>query len=144
MNTRTLQRLGARALGTALVALAAGCGGDKKLGHFPDLHPVKGVVKRDGQPVKGGVVRFVPEPDKPEFLINSEVKDDGTFALTTVRTNDSSGERKPGAAAGTYKVVYTPSLNDQTTGGKMDPIPATKTATVNAGDNEVTVELPKK
>src|SRR5262245_23020952 len=118
----TCNFLPALTLGAALLALASGCRGGPKLAEFPELSPVKGVVKRDGQPVKGGLVRFVPDPDKPEFLTNSEVKDDGSYELSTVRTNDSKGERKPGAPPGTYKVVYTPSLNDQTTGGKMDPI----------------------
>jgi len=140
MRTRNL--LPALVLGAGLAALA-GCGGGKKLGDFPDLSPVKGVVKRDGQPVKGGLIRFAPDPDKPDFLTNSPVKDDGTYSLSTVRTNDSAGERKPGAPPGTYKVVYTPSLNDQTTGGKMDPIEVPTKVTVKAGDNDIPVDLPK-
>jgi hypothetical protein len=130
-------------LGAVLVALSLGCGKSEKLGDFPALSPVKGVVKRDGKPVKGGTVQFVPDPEKPEFLTNSEVKDDGSYSLSTVRTNDSKGERKPGAPAGTYKVVYTPSLNDQTTGGKMDPIEVPTKVTVKAGDNDIPIDLPK-
>lgn len=126
------------------LGLLAGCGSDKKQPDFPDLSPVKGVVKRDGQPVKGGAVRFTPDPDKPEFLINSEVGADGTFALTTVRTTDSKGERKPGAPPGKYKAAYTPPLGDQTAGGPTGAVEATKPVTVSAGNNEVTVELPKK
>ncbi len=130
---------------TLALAFLAGCGGgDKQQGAFPDLHPVTGTVKRGGQPVKGGVVRFIPDPDKPEFLVNSEVKDDGTFTLTTVRTTDSKGERKPGAAAGAYTVTYTPALGDQAAGGPTGSIELPKTVTVTAGPNDITVDLPKK
>jgi|SRR5579883_650893 len=132
------------ALGAALATLSAGCGGGKSQPDFPDLSPVKGVVKRDNNPVKGGVVRFVPDPDKPEFLINSEVGQDGTYTLSTVRTTDSRGERKPGAPPGSYKVIYTPSVTDQTAGGKMDPIELPAKVTVAAGGNDISLELPKK
>ena len=92
-----------RTLSTAALALAllVGCDKGNKQPDFPDLSPVKGGVKRDGQPVKGGVVQFTPDPDKPEFLINSEVGADGVYTLSTVRTTDSKGERKTGAPAGT-------------------------------------------
>ncbi|MBN9121313.1 MAG: hypothetical protein J0I06_19535 [Planctomycetes bacterium] len=141
MLTRTLSA--ARVLGAALVILSSGCEKGAKLADFPELSPVKGVVKRDGKPVKGGTVRFNPDPDKPEFLTNSEVKDDGTYSLTTVRTNDSKGERKPGAPPGKYKVSYIPALGDQTAGGKTDPVEV-KDITVKTGDNDIPIDLPKK
>ncbi len=128
----------------AAIGLLAGCGGDKKQPDFPDLHPVKGVVKRGGQPVKGGAVQFVPDPAKPEFLTNSEVGADGTFTLSTVRTTDSKGERKPGAPVGTYKVTFTPPLGDQTAEGHINPIDLPKSVEVKAGDNNLTIELPAK
>lgn len=132
----------------ALAALAlcgAGCGGGGgNQPKFPDLHAVKGVVKRDGAPVKGGAVAFAPNPAQPDFLINSEVDPDGTFELSTVRTTDRSGERKKGAPAGTYKVTFTPPLGDQTAGGAVSPIDVPKPATVAAGANDLTVELPKR
>ena len=89
---------------------------------LPGPQPGQGGGKRDGQPVKGGVVQFTPDPDKPEFLINSEVGADGMYTLSTVRTTDSKGERKTGAPAGAYKVTYTPSLGDQTAGGQTGPV----------------------
>lgn len=128
----------------AALGLLAGCGGDKKQPDFPDLNPVKGVVKRNGQPVKGGAVQFRPDPDKPDFLINSEVGADGTFTLSTVRTTDSKGERKTGAPAGTYKVTFTPPLGDQTAEGHINPIDLPKPVAVKAGDNDLTIELPAK
>lgn len=125
-------------------ALAAGCGGGTSQPQFPDLVPVKGVVKRGGAPVKGGAVQFVPDPDKPEFLVNSEVGNDGTFALSTVRTTDRSGERKAGAPPGKYKVVFQPPLADQTAGGVLEPVNVPGPVEVKAGGGDVTVELPKK
>jgi hypothetical protein len=127
-----------------LAAAASGCGGDSKQPAFPDLVPVKGVVKRAGQAVKGGAIQFVSDPAKPEFLTNSEVGTDGTFALSTVRTTDSRGERKAGAPPGKYKAVYQPPLGDQTAGGQMEPINVPGPFEVKAGDTEVTVDLPKK
>ena len=126
----------------APLGLLAGCGKDGNQPAFSDLHPVKGVIKRGGQPVKGGTIRFTPDPDKPEFLTNSIVQGDGTYKLTTVRTTDSSGERKTGAPTGTYKVVYTPDLADQTAGGSMDPISLVKPVTVTSGENDIPIELP--
>lgn len=126
------------------LGLLSGCGSGVKQPDFPDLSPVKGVVTRGGSPVKGGAVQFFPDPAKPDFLINSEVGTDGTYALSTVRTTDSSGERKPGAPAGTYKVTYTPPLGDQTAGGAVNPIDLAKTFTVAAGNNDIPIELPKK
>ena len=122
----------------------AGCGGDSQP-PFPDLHPVKGVVKRGGKAVTGGGVRFDPDPAKPEFLVTATVEADGTFTLSTVRTTDKVGERKPGAPAGKYTVTYMPPAGDQTAGGgSFDPITAPTPVTVEAKGNEVTVELGKK
>jgi hypothetical protein len=135
----------ARAVVPVLTALLlAGCGGGNQPA-FPELYPVKGVVKCGGQPVVGGSVRFTPEPDRPEFLVNSEVGPDGTFSLTTVRTTDKSGERKPGAAAGSYRVTYMPPAGDQTTGGvSFTPVAAPATVTVAAQENDLSIELTKK
>lgn len=128
----------------AVLWALSGCGGGSNQPDFPDLNPVKGVVKRGGAPAKGGSVQFAPDPAKPEFMINSVVGDDGSFALSTVRSTDSKGERKPGAPAGTYKVTYTPPLGDQTADGHVHPVDAPKPVTVKAGDNDLVVELPAK
>ncbi|HJZ53481.1 MAG TPA: hypothetical protein VKE74_00895 [Gemmataceae bacterium] len=120
-----------------------GCSGGNQPA-FPELHSVKGVVKKDGQPVSGGSVRFVPDPDKGEFLVNSEVGPDGTFSLSTVRTTDRSGERRSGAPAGKYKVTYTPPLGDQSAGPQANPIDLPNPITVSAGDNDIPIDLPKK
>src|SRR5262245_45948727 len=95
-------RLSAGLLAVADLAVLAGCGcTDSNPPVFGVLHSVKGVVKRGGQPVAGGVITFTSQLTKSEFLINSEVGPDGTFSLTMVRITDTSGQRKPGARAGT-------------------------------------------
>jgi hypothetical protein len=132
-----------RALVLAVAALAAWCAGCNGKPAFPELHPVKGVVKRGGQPVQGGAVRFNPASGNQDFLINAEVGADGTYTLSTVRTT-GSGERKPGAPAGSYRVTYTPLIADQTSGERHDPIDLPTVVTVKPGDNDIPIDLPKK
>lgn len=136
-------------IGFAIAILAAsavlGCkNGGREQPAFADLHPVKGILKRDGVPVKGGALQFFPEPDKNEFLINSEVGDDGSFNLSTVRTTDRAGERRPGAPAGSYKVNYLPPLGDQISGGQGTPIPIPGVVVIEARENTLELTLPKK
>jgi hypothetical protein len=121
-----------------------GCGKSAEQPPFPDVHPVKGVVKRGGAPVKGGSVRFIPEPETNQFVINSDIKDDGTYSLVTLRTTDKAGERKTGAPAGPYKVLYIPAAGDQTAGAVTEPVELPKPVTVKAGDNDIPIDLPKK
>jgi hypothetical protein len=128
---------------SSLAALiAAGCGKDGNQPAFAELYPVNGVVKRGGQPVRGGTLRFALDPEKPEFDSNAVVGPDGSYTLTTYRTTDRSGERKPGAPAGTYKVTYIPDFSDQTAGGSQEPIHLNKPLTVDAGDNDISIDLP--
>jgi hypothetical protein len=127
-----------------LLAALTGCGKDGDQPPFAELYPVKGIIKRGGEPVNGGAVRFYPDPDKPEFIVNSKVGADGTYSLTTVRTTDTKGERKSGAPAGNYKVVFHPDSTDQTSGGSVTPIPLVKPVAVNAGENDIPIDLPAK
>jgi hypothetical protein len=126
------------------LGIGLGCGGGSNQPPFSDLFVVKGVVMRGNDPVKGGAVRFQSDSDKQEFLVNSEVGSDGTFSLITVRTTDKQGERKPGAPAGKYKVMYYPNAADQTAGGSTDPIELSQAVTVEAKENNLKLELPKK
>ena len=119
----------------------AGCG--KPQPKFDELHPVTGVVLSGDRPVSRGAVQFAPDPDRPEFLVNSEVGADGTFKLSTVRTTDSSGERRAGAPAGTYKVTYSPAMADQTS-GYTAPVTLPTAVTVEAKSNDLKLTLPKK
>lgn len=129
-------------LSLAVLIGLVGCGGDKGQPAFSELNAVTGVVKRNGQPVKGGKLTFTLDPDKQEFGVNAVVGSDGTYTLTTYRLTDSSGERKPGAPAGTYKVTYVPDITDQTSGGSMEPVRLTTSVTVAAGANTLNIDLP--
>lgn len=126
------------------LVLVAGCGGGKDQPAFADLHPVTGVVKRDGQPVKGGQITFTMDADKQEFGVNSIVGADGTYTLTTYRKTDNTGERKNGAPAGSYKVSYVPDIGDQTAGGSMEPIRIPNPQVVVAGSNTLHIDLPAR
>ena len=44
---------------------------------FPDVHPVKGVVKVGGKPAAGGSLRFYPDPDVAGFITSGPVGPDG-------------------------------------------------------------------
>jgi hypothetical protein len=126
----------------ALLVGCAGCRDSAAQPSFGELHPVHGTVVKEGKPVTGGVVQFAPIPDKPEFLINSEVGPDGAFDLSTVRTTDTQGERKPGAVAGQYRVTYSPPAGDQIHGFEP-PITLTDPVTVEPKANDLKIELSK-
>ncbi|MEZ6143158.1 MAG: hypothetical protein R3B84_21550 [Zavarzinella sp.] len=132
-----------RLLSLMLLVLLAGCSGNSNQPEFGILHPVSGTITLGGNPVKGGTIQLNLEPDNTEFLINSEVSDSGKFELTTVRTTDSSGERKKGVAPGTYKVTYLPNLNDQTAGYR-EPVVLPKPVVIEAKENILSLELPLK
>ena len=135
-----------RWVGAALISLqlclAVGCGGPKQP-DFDPLHPVTGKTQRAGAPLAGGSLRFNPIPDKQEFIINSLVGPDGTFTLTTVRTTDSKGERRPGAPAGEYSVVYIPESLHQTA-GYQPPITLPQKVVIEAKENTLTLEVPPR
>lgn len=135
-----LNRIFTAGLLSLLISLL-GCNGAKQP-DFEALHPVTGRVQRAGQPLAGGAIRFNSVPEKPEFSINGLVAEDGTFSLTTVRTTDTRGERRPGAPAGEYSVVYTPPNLDQTKGFDP-PITLPTPVKIEAKDNNLTLEVPK-
>lgn len=129
----------------ACAVAAVGCGGPgREQPAFGDLVPVSGVVTRANKPVSGGVLRFVPDPEKDNFLISSEVGQDGKYSLSTVRLTDSKGERKPGLAPGKYRVVYTPPLGNQAAGGETDPVELAAPITVAKAENDLKIELSGK
>jgi hypothetical protein len=72
----------------ALTALT-GCGDGR-----PERVPVAGVVLIDGQPLKAGNIKFVPQNGRPSA---SKIAEDGSFALTCYDGND-------GAILGTHRV----------------------------------------
>lgn len=125
-----------------MVLLLVGCSDGRNQPSFPDLNPVKGTVTIGGKTATGGVVTFHAEPKNEEFLINSEVDGDGSFSLSTVRTTDSRGERKPGVAAGKYTVTYTPPLGDQTAGGSQEPISLPAPVSISGPETNLKIDVP--
>ena len=138
-----MKRFPAWLFGLLASVLCAGCGGSGDQPAFPELSPVHGLVKRGGQPVSGGMIQFTPEPNKPEFLINSPVGTDGTYSLSTVRTTDRVGERKSGAPTGAYKIRYTPPTNTKDVAA-LAQVEIMEMVSIKPGDNELIIELPAK
>ncbi|QDU31022.1 hypothetical protein ETAA8_61750 [Anatilimnocola aggregata] len=126
---------------TWTTTIFSGCGNGVAQPEFATLHPVSGKLVRAGAPVAGGSLRFVPLSDQPEFNFNSIVEEDGSFRLTTVRTTDTRGERRPGAPAGEYSVIYYPVVVDQTV-SNSEPVTLPQTVTIEANDNQIKLELP--
>jgi len=96
---------------TAMLVVTCGCGGGSK------NNPVTGKVTSGGTPLKNGGVRFVPDgatklPGEPA----GEIKEDGTYTLTY--------QGKPGAPAGTYKVV----VNSSEPSNPKDPYSVPKSS----------------
>jgi hypothetical protein len=74
-----------------LMGVAVGCG--------ERLYPVNGKVTFEGKPLPGGgSISFVPKEGQKHRAAGGEIKEDGTFVLTTERPGD-------GAMAGDYRVV---------------------------------------
>ena len=123
--------------------VALGCtDGTRPKGDLPALHPAKGKVVRNGQPVSGGLVRFFSQPDDPDLVVNSEVGPDGTFELQTLHAQ--SQKKAKGAPVGTYQVTYYPPAGDQTQGPSPEPVSPSQPQTIQAGNNDLTVEIGKK
>jgi len=132
-----------RTLGlAAALAVLVGCDGSKPTGDLPPLHPAKGKVVRGSEPVRGGTVRFFADPDNPDVVLNAEVKPDGTFELQTLHAQ--SQKKATGAPAGTYRVTYYPPLADQTAGPNPAPIEVAQKQTIQAGANDLTINVGKK
>lgn len=126
----------------SLLCVYSGCSGSKQP-EFDALHPVTGKLQRAGQPLVGGSIRFNSIPEKQEFIVNGLVGPDGSFTLTTVRTTDSKGERRPGAPAGEYSAIYMPESKDQTVAYEP-PITLPQKVVIEAKDNSLTLEVPPR
>jgi hypothetical protein len=124
------------------LVVALGCTDGKPPGDLPALHPARGKVVRNGQPVGGGMVRFFAQPDDPDLVVNAEVGADGAFELQTLHAQ--SQKKAKGAPAGTYQVTYYPPAGDQTQGPSPEPVSPSQPQTIQAGNNELTVEVGRK
>ncbi len=130
-----------RAFSLLVLCGILGCSGGVPQPAFPDLHPIKGTVRIAGKPASGGVITLVSDSPKQDFLINSEVGTDGSFKLTTVRLTDSTGERKPGVAAGKYAASYIPKLGDQTSGGAGVPMNAAAPISISGPNENLVIDV---
>jgi hypothetical protein len=133
-----------RSFGLLLLLCLSGCIGNTKLAPFGELIPVKGHVLRGGTPVSGGAIQFNTTGESYGFLTNGVVGSDGSFTLTTVRVNDSKGERKPGVPAGVYNVIYTPAREDRTKQAFVAPDVLPTPVMITAGQDNLMIELPPK
>src|SRR5437868_3533656 len=95
---KTSLRAGGLLAAGALVALTSGCGGNKG----PQLYPVKGSVRINGEPARDVNVVFTPvalPADGATPLSPSAVTgEDGSFRLMSFKPGD-------GAPAGDYQVT---------------------------------------
>lgn len=130
-------------LGASLLTVP-GCG---KGGAAYKTAPVRGQVIYNGQPVTSGGIGFQPiavpgasesNPGKPA---SGQVKEDGTFVLTTYKEGD-------GAVVGRHRVSYIPSVaGAETYEDKPQPspylglVPKEQEIEVKPGQNEITIEL---
>jgi hypothetical protein len=104
MSARVLSSL---ALGTLIVAIAAGCGSSAG-----KPVSVEGLVTLDGEPVDGATVLFSPEDGKGPPA-SGMTGTDGVFHLTTFNTGD-------GAMPGKYNVTITKLAGGGGSGGPQD------------------------
>ncbi len=81
----------------ALAIGLADCGSGDRM----QVYPVSGVIKFNGQPMKGGgSIAFLPMESKPGKMPGGMILEDGTYKLTTYEGND-------GALPGEYRVAIT-------------------------------------
>ncbi|HBI42350.1 MAG TPA: hypothetical protein DDY78_05750 [Planctomycetales bacterium] len=123
----------------AATALAcASCGPAAK-----KVFPVHGKVFFDGQPAKGAYVIFYPPADNKDFTKGdqprAQVGDDGSFQISTYKTND-------GAPAGKYAVtIYWEKKSESGDDGAVAPLgkyAAAATTSLQAEVKEGPTELP--
>src|SRR5262249_2105746 len=88
--------------------IAAGCA--KPPEPMPTVYPVTGTVTyKQGGPVAGRIA-FQPVTDT-QMASNGPIAEDGTFTVSTLRTNDS--QRIDGMPEGEYRVTVFPNATNQ-------------------------------
>jgi hypothetical protein len=137
-----VQRLAWAAI-VAVAGLSAGCG--PRTLPQKQTHPVKGRIILNGKPASYVLVRFSPTGTEGVEAVGRTDRD-GNFELRTY-----SNEGNDGAATGEYKVTiedFDPVQGgDVPRGARGTKVPkgsmeAQQTYEIQAGDNELTVELP--
>lgn len=124
-----------RAAGALLLALLLGC--TKTPEPMPTTHPVTGIVTyKQGGPVAGGRIAFQPMTDT-QMACNSAIADDGTYAISTLRTSDQ--QRIQGMPEGEYRVTIFPPSTDQF----ILPTDVPGKVVVKAGENKFDFKIDK-
>lgn len=131
-------------LGLVALGVLAGCGSK---GAEYTVAPASGKVVCQGQPVKGGHITFRPlqtvggKSGITGRPASAEVKEDGTFVLSTYGKED-------GAVVGKHEITYLPAVTGaQSYQEKPQPspyagmVPTPKQVEIKAGRNEFTIEL---
>lgn len=98
--------------------MTTGCGD----GH-PTRYAVKGeVLFEDGEPVRTGVVEFIPKSSDSPLTASGSIQANGSYQLSCVTDKD-------GAVAGEYKVIVKQiivteklALHEHNHGGNVDPL----------------------
>lgn len=103
-----------RCLSVTCLLLAVGCG----RGDGPELVPVTGTVKLDGQPLPGATIHFIPQGKKGGRPAKAVTDDDGDFEMKYSAANK-------GVPPGRYEVRIT-------------------TLSVDENDNEIPEKLPDR
>ena len=128
-----------------LSLLAAGCPASQER-----PYPVHGVVSLDGNPLRGGLVRFEPSSPGPSsscFGAEGTIGSDGTYRLTTSSVNEGTND---GALPGMYRVVVLP--GQETTAQNSRVIPSKYYSLAGSGlefevkpnDNLIDIRLTSK
>ena len=115
--------------------ISAGCA-EQAAGPPPTTHAVKGrLLTSSGQPVKGGALQIVSADAVPKSAMG-EIREDGSFELATM---NASGQKFPGAEAGTYTATYIPVMSEAQT---EQPIDLPQPVTIEARENTLDLRLP--
>ncbi len=132
----------------AAMFVLSGCGGEA--GGQQETAPVQGSVTYNGQPLTTGTVFFVPEGGGP--TAEGQVREDGTFELTTYEEGDGAVPGQHGVMIHAERELEEVLPEDEDPDNPPDPqlIPAkyssvetsglTATVTVD-GENTVKFEL---
>ncbi|MGE0756888.1 MAG: hypothetical protein AB7O38_07705 [Pirellulaceae bacterium] len=143
--------------GCLVLGFAAGCGSSDQV----EVFPVRGTVYLDDKPMKGGgAVALVPTTNQAGAAAGGEIKEDGTYELSTYGTGD-------GSMAGDFKVTVvqsvviepeaTPDGSKPTTGPVVtvpeaeripplyaNPLETPVTIKVESKPNEIDIHLKRK
>lgn len=116
------------------LAMLVGCSGEAP------RFSVTGTLKTaDGKPVTGGGLILFPTVWTGQ-LINGSLRNDGSFDLTTSRTDSGATIIQPGCPAGEYRVTFQP----MATGDKIIPgVDLPGTVTISPGPNTLALVLPE-